>query len=90
MASGGLISQCVCCGMSALAHPYIGVGRADLSSNDGPMVEHPVCASCWAHPGRRTKPVKVAFFPRSQAPIAVAMARLMDDKSKAGEDLSLG
>jgi hypothetical protein len=84
------VSVCVGCQSRAERHPYVGVGRADLDGNTGEMVSHPVCAPCWSDPSHRKRPLKLAFFPVTAAPIAVAAARVMDAKSKAGEDLALG
>ena len=64
------IEICSGCGAEAPQHPWAGVTRDE----DGKMAEFPVCHDCWANPEHRTAPLKMHFFPRGHAAIAVDAA----------------
>lgn len=81
---------CIGCGAKAAKHPMVGVGRKNLEAGSGPMVDHPVCKDCHEKPEHRKSALKVTFFSAAQSPLAVAAARVMDEKSKAGQDLTVG
>lgn len=86
------MERCIGCGIAAAAHPYVGVGRANLETGEGAMVAHPVCALCWADPTHRTlmPAPKVAYFTRDHSAVAVSASNALDAKSKRGEDIGLG
>jgi hypothetical protein len=83
------MESCIGCGAQAEKHPVVGIGRADLAANVGELVEHPVCKQCHENPAHRTTPLKVAYHPRANSSLALATARILDEKSKRGEDLDL-
>lgn len=80
---------CAGCGAQADQFPMVGIGRQDLAAETGPLVEHPVCDACWRDPAHRTTPLKVHFHTRANASVAVATARILEEKSKRGEDISI-
>ena len=83
---------CIGCGNAAQAHPFVGVGRSSLATGEGALVAHPVCAACHVDPSHRTlsPALKVTFFPREHASVAVVFANALDAQSKRGEDLGIG
>jgi hypothetical protein len=84
------MQTCIGCGAQAERHPFIGVGRQRLETGDGPMVDHPVCNACYLDPAHRSSPLKLTYFHVDASSQAVAAARVLDAKSRAGADLSLG
>lgn len=86
------MERCICCGIAAQQHPFVGVGRANLDNNAGDMSAHPVCELCFKNPEHRTlnPNPKVHFFPRASAPIAVNAAKRTDEDSRSGRDIGLG
>jgi hypothetical protein len=61
---------CSGCGALAPAHPIVGVTRDE----DGRMASFPICHACWMDPSHRQHPLKMHFFDRSQASVAVDAA----------------
>lgn len=62
---------CTGCGAVAQAHPMVGVCR---DAESGRMASFPVCERCWRDPTHRMAPLKMHFFPRFLAEVAVAAA----------------
>lgn len=62
---------CSGCGATAEAHPIVGVTRDEETEK---MAAFPVCYQCWVDPGHRQRPLKMHFFDRSQAEVAVDAA----------------
>lgn len=62
---------CTGCGAAAPVHPMVGVAR---DRETGGMAAFPVCEACWRWPAHRKAPLKMHFFPRAQARVAVALA----------------
>lgn len=84
------MKTCVLCGVKAVQHPWVGVGRQNLETNAGPMTKYDVCFHCHRFPKNRTlKNVKLHFHPAPQGDIAVAGANRLLELSKNGGDLSL-
>lgn len=82
---------CVLCGMpSPTQHPWVGIGRTDLTNNTGEMTKHSVCHPCFIDPTHRTvQKAKLHFHARANAAPAVSAARDLDALSKSGKDLDL-
>lgn len=62
---------CSGCGAADDEHPIVGVTRDE---EDGKMAAFPVCKECHVNPAHRKTVLKMHFFPRAQAPIAVDAA----------------
>jgi hypothetical protein len=82
---------CVLCGMPSMSnHPWVGVGRKDLKTNEGPMVPHPVCHPCFSNPEHRVvQGAKLHYHAAGDARIAANRSNDLDAVSKAGGDLNL-
>jgi hypothetical protein len=65
------LEMCSGCGAVAPQHPLVGVTR-DVET--GLMTAFPVCHECWATPSHRTRPIKMHFFDRAEADLAVQAA----------------
>ena len=65
------MEMCSGCGAMAESHPIVGVTR-DVETDL--MTAFPVCLDCWQDPVHRQQPLKMHFFPKEQAPIAVKAA----------------
>lgn len=84
------MEACAGCGIQTTGqHPYVGIGRADLETNTGEMVAHPVCEPCWRDPAHRVHPLKMHFALRADADRAVRAARTTDALSKQGADIGV-
>lgn len=62
---------CVGCGAEAQLHPWVGVGKTE----DGDWAAWPLCTACHQEPGHRTRPLKMHFFDRGSAKLALLAAR---------------
>jgi hypothetical protein len=62
---------CSGCGAIALIHPWVGVTR-DVET--GAMTAFPICEPCYLDPAHRERPLKMHFFPRGEAALAVSAA----------------
>jgi len=60
---------CVGCGTLAPQHPIVGVAKVRDE-----FAAFPVCEKCWRDPENRKVVLKMHFFERRHAKIAVAMA----------------
>jgi hypothetical protein len=81
--------KCILCEETFHGSNIVGVGRKNISQNTGPMVEHPVCFTCFWVPAHRKHQYKLHFHDKSNAAGAVAAAKRLDEASQRGEDLSL-
>jgi len=70
-ADGDSLEPCIGCGAMSVSHPFVGVTR---DKESGEMAAFPVCAACWKDPAHRKTVLKMHFFPREKAKVAVAMA----------------
>jgi hypothetical protein len=62
---------CSGCGAVAPAHPIMGVTR---DTETGRMAAFPICAACWSDPSHRRRPLKMHFFDRTDAAVAIDAA----------------
>ena len=62
---------CAGCDVEADRFPMVGV---TMDRETGEWEAFPVCEMCWRDPAHRVHPLKMHFFPASQAKQAVAMA----------------
>ena len=91
--------ECVGCGAIAELHPFVGIGRLTqetgfwrrLTGSVAPAAiqAYPVCEACWHFPEHRMRQLKLHFFPEALAMQGLIGARISEEKSKRGEDLSL-
>lgn len=65
------LEPCAGCGAVAYGHPIVGVTK---DQETGQWEAFPVCDLCWRDPSHRVHPLKMHFFPASQAKEAVAKA----------------
>jgi hypothetical protein len=75
-----MVEVCLGCGVVAekSPHPWVGVTRDE----DGNMNSWPVCDACFKDPAHRQTVLKMHFFPRNHAAIAVDAAErnILSDK----------
>lgn len=84
------MERCVYCDTPAPRHPWAGIGREDLDTQTGPMVQYPVCQECHVTPThRRRTGLKLHHYARAQAGAAVMIANQLDARSRAGMELAL-
>ena len=91
--------KCVGCGESSESHPFVGIGKEVdgrswwqklyKSAPNDELQAFPVCARCWLDPEHRQHALKMHFFPAANGSSALVAARVLDERSKRGEDLSL-
>jgi hypothetical protein len=62
---------CSGCGAVAPKHPMAGVARDEET---GLMTEFPICHACWVDPSHRQRVLKMHFFDRASAAVAVDAA----------------
>lgn len=67
---GFMPETCIGCGAEG-SHPMVGVGK----SEDGDWAAWPVCAACHRDPAHRKRLLKMHFFDRAAARLAVLAAR---------------
>jgi len=67
----GNVELCSGCGAVAPQHPMVGVAR---DTETGEWAAFPVCLPCWSTPAHRTALLKMHFFERADAPLAVQSA----------------
>lgn len=64
-------TACLGCGAEHPKHPMVAVVKAPAGRS---FIGRPVCEACWQDPAHRTTPIKGHFFPRADAPVAIARA----------------
>jgi hypothetical protein len=84
------METCFGCGAQSERHPVAGIGRADMDNDSGALVSYPICAECHANPEHRKRNLKCHFHQRSQETLGLAAARVVEEMSKAGQDIALG
>lgn len=65
------LEKCVGCDCEAPQHPYVGVGRTETDD----WAAWPVCFDCHQIPSHRRRTLKMHFFDRAAARLAVLAAR---------------
>lgn len=81
--------KCILCEQTTTGSGIVAVGRKNIAANTGPMIEHPVCFTCFWVPAHRKHAYKVHFHDKNNAMGAVAAAKRLDEASERGEELSL-
>jgi hypothetical protein len=78
--------SCVGCSQKADEHPFVGIGNQDIVGRGMQPVKSipkevnknfrafPVCEKCWADTSHRKKTLKMTFFTREDAMVALVLA----------------
>ena len=64
----GELQHCIGCGLLAVNHPFVGIGRHPETNEKGSF---PVCAKCHRDPTHRKRNLKVHFFSKSAEDFAL-------------------